>query len=104
MSGLRDSSGTIVIDEAEVEEDIRRVTQARTKLDEAKQYLDPAGIDSERMRGLTRDALEEQFAKMRKNLTEWEDFCEETISYIRKVVAEYQRIDREYAAKAKELK
>ena len=104
MSGLRDSSGTIVIDEAEVEEDIRRVTQARTKLDEAKQYLDPAGIDSERMRGLTRDALEEQFAKMNKNLTEWEDFCEETISYIRKVVAEYQRIDREYAAKAKELK
>ena len=78
--------------------------QARTKLDEAKQYLDPAGIDSERMRGLTRDALEEQFAKMNKNLTEWEDFCEATISYIRKVVAEYQRIDREYAAKAKELK
>lgn len=104
MSGLRDSSGSIVIDEAEVEEDIRRIMQARTKLDEAKQYLDPAGIDSERMRGLTRDALEEQFAKMSKNLTEWEDFCEETISYIRKVVAEYQRIDREYAAKAKELK
>ncbi len=104
MSGLRDSSGSIVIDEAEVEEDIRRIMQARTKLDEAKQYLDPAGIDSERMRGLTRDALEEQFAKMNKNLTEWEDFCEATISYIRKVVAEYQRIDREYAAKAKELK
>ena len=104
MSGLRDSSGAIVIDEAEVEEDIRRITQARSKLDEANQYLDPAGIDSERMRGLTRDALEEQFAKMSKNLTEWEDFCEETISYIRKVVAEYQRIDREYAAKAKELK
>ena len=50
MSGLRDSSGAIVIDEAEVEEDIRRITQARTKLDEAKQYLDPAGIDSERIR------------------------------------------------------
>ena len=39
-----------------------------------------------------------------KHLTEWEDFCEETVQYIRRVVAEYQRIDREYAAKAKELK
>ena len=104
MSGLRDASGTIVIDENEAEQDVLRVQHAREKLNEAKQYLDPAGIDSERMRGLTRDALEEQFAKMNKNLTEWEDFCEATISYIRKVVAEYQRIDREYAAKAKELK
>lgn len=104
MSGLRDSSGTIVIDEAEVEEDIRRIQQAREKLDEAKQYLDPAAIDSERMRGLTGDALQEQFTKMNKDLAEWENFCEGTISYIRRVVAEYQRIDREYAAKAKELK
>lgn len=104
MSGLRDSSGTIVIDEAEAEEDIRRVQQAREKLEEARQYLDPSSIDSERMCGLTRDALEEQFARMTKDLTEWENFCEETISYIRHVVAEYQRVDREYAAKAKELK
>lgn len=104
MSGLRDASGKIVIDEAEAEEDIRRIQQAREKLDEARQYLDPSAIDSERMRGLTRDALEEQFSRMSKALTDWEDFCEGTITYIRRVVAEYQRIDREYAAKAKELK
>ena len=104
MSGLRDSSGTIVIDEAEAEEDIRRVQQAREKLEEAKQYLAPSSIDSERVYGLTRDALEEQFTRMNKDLAEWEEFCESTIGYIRQVVAEYQRIDREYAAKAKELK
>lgn len=104
MSGLRDSSGAIVIDEAEAEEDVRRIQQAREKLEEAKQYLDPASIDSERMCGLTRDALEEQFAKINKDLSEWENFCEETTQYIRRIVAEYQRIDREYAAKAKELK
>ena len=104
MSGLRDASGTIVIDEAEAEEDVRRIQQARSKLDEAKQYLDPASIDSERMCGLTRDALEEQFAKINKDLSEWENFCEEITQYIRRIVAEYQRIDREYAAKAKELK
>ena len=66
--------------------------------------MNPASIDTGRMSGLTRDALEEQFAKMGKDLTEWENVCEETISYIRRIVAEYQRIDREYAAKAKELK
>ena len=104
MSGLRDASGTIVIDEAEAEEDVRRIQQARSKLDEAKQYLDPASRDSERMCGLTRDALEEQFAKINKDLSAWENFCEETTQYIRRIVAEYQRIDREYAAKAKELK
>ena len=102
--GLRDSSGTIVIDEAEAEADIRRVQTAREKLEEARQYLNPASIDGERMYGLTRDALEEQFTRMNKDLTEWEEFCDETVSYIRHVVAEYQRIDREYAAKAKELK
>ena len=104
MSGLRDSSGTIVIDEAEAEEDIRRVQQARAKLEEAKQYLDPASINSERMYGQTRDALEEQFTRMSKDLASWEDFCDATVSYIRRVVAEYQRIDREYAAKAREMK
>ena len=104
MSGLRDASGAIVIDEAEAEEDIRRVQQARSSLEEAKQYLDPTSIDSERMYGLTRDALEQQFMKMNKDLADWEEFCDATISYIRNIVAEYQRIDREYAAKAKELK
>ena len=104
MSGLRDASGAIVIDEAEAEEDIRRVQQARSSLEEVKKYLDPASIDSERMYGLTRDALEQQFMKMNKDLADWEEFCDATISYIRNIVAEYQRIDREYAAKAKELK
>ena len=103
MSGLRNASGAIVIDEAEAEEDIRRVQAARESLEEAKQYLDPASIDSERMYGMTRDALEEQFVKMNKDLNDWQDFCDATVSYIRHVVAEYQRIDKEYAAKAREL-
>ncbi len=104
MSGLRDSSGTIVIDEAEAEEDIRRVQAARASLDEAKQFLNPATIDPDRCYGMTRDALEEQFTQITARLNEWGNFCDETVSYIRHVVAEYKRIDREYAAKAKELK
>ena len=104
MSGLRDSSGTIVIDEAEAEEDIRKIEIARSKLDEAKEILNPGNIDSDRMFGAAHDALEEQLTKIGQNLTEWEDLCGSTITYIRHVVAEYKRIDREFAAKAKELK
>lgn len=104
MSGLRDASGAIVIDEAEAEEDIRSIELARSKLDEAKQILDPAKIDSERMYGMTRDALEEQFARITGDLNDWEERCEASIRYIRKIVAEYQRIDKEYARKAEGLK
>lgn len=104
MSGLRDSSGTIVIDEEEAEADIRRIENAKSKLEDVKQLLDPSKIDSERMRGLSRDALEEVFTKMTRNLTEWQSLCDGSVRYIRHVVSEYQRIDREYAAKAKGMK
>ena len=104
MSGLRDSSGTIVIDEAEAEADIRRIENAKMKLEDVKQLLDPGKIDSDRMRGLSRDALEEVFTTMTMNLTEWQSMCEDTVRYIRHVVAEYKRIDKEYAAKAKGMK
>ena len=46
MSGLRDASGTIVIDEAEAESDIRKIELAKSKLNDAKQILNPANIDS----------------------------------------------------------
>lgn len=104
MSGLRDSNGTIVIDEAEAERDIRQIELARSKLDEAKSILNPGNIDSDRMFGATHDALEEQLTKIGQDLTEWQDICGNTINYIRHVVAEYQRVDKEFAAKAKELK
>ena len=101
MSGLRDASGAIVIDEAEAEEDIRRIELAKSKLEAAKQILSPAKIDSERMFGATRDALEEQLTKIERDLSDWGDRCDFSVKYIRHVVAEYKRIDREFAAKAK---
>ncbi len=104
MSGLRDSSGTIVIDEAEAERDIRHIEAAKTKLDEAREILNPGNIDGDRMFGAAHDALEEQLTKIGQDLTEWQDICGNTINYIRRVVAEYQRVDRELANKAKGLK
>ena len=104
MSGLRDSSGTIVIDEAEAEEDIRKIEIARSKLNEAKEILNPGNIDGDRMFGAAHDALEEQLTRIGQDLLEWDGICEGSIKYIRHVVAEYQRMDREFAKKAKELK
>ncbi len=104
MSGLRDASGTIVIDEAEAESDIRKIELAKSKLNDAKQILNPANIDSERMFGAARDALEEQLLKISQDLSDWEDRCDSSVRYIRHVVAEYKRIDREFAAKARGLK
>ena len=104
MSGLRDANGTIVIDEAEAEEDVLRIQQARSKLEEAKKYLDPRALDSSRMHGAAREALEEQLSKIAYDLSDWQDRCDSSVKYIRHVVAEYKRIDHEYAAKAKELK
>lgn len=104
MSGLRDMNGQVVIDEAEAEQDIRMIQDARMKLDDVKRLLDPQKIDSERMRGAAHDALEELFAKMSGDLSKWQDMCMDSVKYIRHVVAEYKRIDKEYAAKAKELK
>lgn len=103
MSKLRDANGTIVIDEAEAEEDIHSIELARSKLEEAKKYLSPNSIDSSRMYGSARDALEEQLSRIAYDLSEWQDHCDSSVKYIRHVVSEYRRIDKEYADKAKEL-
>lgn len=104
MSGLRDATGTIVIDEAEAEEDVRSIELARSKLEEAKKYLDPRAIDNGRMYGSARDALEEQLSRIAYDLSDWQDRCDASVKYIRHVVSEYKRIDKEFSAKAKELK
>lgn len=103
-AGLRDANGQIVINEAEAEADIRKIEQAKARLLEARRLLDPKNIDAEQMLGETRDALEEKYAKINKDITNWEDKCSATIKYIRSVVENYKRIDREYTRKAQAIK
>lgn len=99
MAGLRDSNGTIVIDEREAQADIRKIEQAKSKLAEIRKLLDPSKLDDERMLGETRDALAETFNKMSRELTNWEEKCSLVSKYIAQVVEKYKRIDREYAGK-----
>ena len=99
MAGLRDSNGKIVIDEAEAEADIRRIEQAKSKLLQVRQILDPKKLDASRMTGDTKDALEEKYLKINKDIDEWVDICNSSIKYIRNIVANYKRIDHEFAQK-----
>ena len=101
MAGLRDSNGRIVIDEAEAESEARKIEQAKAKLDEARVYLDSSKLDSERMRGETRDALDEVYSRLTADFKKWEESCGMTAKYIRDIVKQYQKIDREYAAKVR---
>ena len=99
MASLRNANGKSVIDEAEAEADAQKIEQAKAKLEEARQFLDPSKIDAERMRGETADGLQEVFSKLQRDIKTWEERCDTTAKYIRSVVKKYQRIDREYAQK-----
>ena len=95
MSGLRDSSGTIVINEHEANLDIRNIDEAKAKLAEARKLLDPGKLADDRMLGATRDAFGELLTKICKELSDREAKCDETRNFIRTVVEHYKRIDRE---------
>ena len=104
MSGLKDSNGKVVMDEAEAESDVRSIMSAQAKLQEAQRYLDPRNLDSGRMYGAAHDALEEQLTRISYEMSKWQDMCDASVKYIRKAVAKYKQTDKEFAAKAKELK
>ena len=100
MAGLRDANGQIVINEQEAEADIRKIQQAMLKLSDVRGSLEPGKLDRERMRGETLDGYAEVLKRLIDDLKFWEEKCEATIKYIKDVVANYKRVDREYAAKA----
>ncbi len=101
MSGLRNSSGKIVIDEAEAEADIKKLEQINAKLEEAEDLLSPVHFDFERLRGETSAALKDLYFKFFKEFRTSEDQCRTTANFIKAVVNKYKNLDREYAEKAR---
>ena len=99
MAGLRDSNGRIAIDEAEAEAEIKKIGQARAKLEQARGLLNQSNLDPERMRGETLEALKLVFSELQKDFKQGENWCDVTSKYIRSVVNKYRTIDRDYAAK-----
>ena len=99
MAGLRNSNGQIVIDEREAMSDVRKINQAKAKLAEVREMLNPSRLDDSRMLGETRNALSGNLTKISKELSNWEEKCDVVAKYIMTVVEKYKRIDREYASK-----
>ncbi|MBR0076063.1 MAG: hypothetical protein IJP96_09945 [Synergistaceae bacterium] len=101
MAKLRDSNGRISIDEAEAEAEIKKLMQAKAKLEEASKFLEPSKLDSEHMNGETLNALKIVFSTLQKDFTQDENWCDTTSKYIRAVVNKYRMLDRQYAQKVR---
>lgn len=99
MAGLKGYDGNIVIEESEAKADIDNIKQAVTKLQKARELLNPAKIDDACMAGTMRAALDSQLNKLCADLKKFEESCGSTNGYIKKTVEKYQRIDREVAEK-----
>jgi hypothetical protein len=97
MAELRDTDGTIVIDELEARADIGNIRQAKAKIEEAMKLIDPSKLDDTRMSGKARNALGDQLERIHKNLAGLFSNCEDSNRLIEQTVAKYQRIDSELA-------
>lgn len=98
MQGLRDQDGQIVISEREAAADIKKIERAVDKLRSALKILSPSSIDDTKMRGETRDALEELLHRTCSDIARRSGQCDEVVRYINAVVENYRRADSECAA------
>lgn len=98
MQGLRDRDGQIVINEREAAADIKKIKRAVDKLRSAMKILSPSSIDDTKMRGETRDALEDLLHRVCSDIARSSGQCDEVVRYINVVVENYRRTDRESAA------
>ena len=104
MAGLRNANGQIVIDKTDALNEIHKIRQVKSKLANARKFLDPSRLDDAHMQGETRDALSEILSKLGNEISKLEGDCTSVSDYINQVVSKYEGIDREYARKLRESK
>lgn len=102
MAGLKDSSGQIVINDREAEADIRKINNAKRRLENVIDMLDPSKLDDNKLQGETKAALEDQLHTAISKLKDLSNQCEAIVRYIRGVVTVYKAIDKAYANQARE--
>jgi hypothetical protein len=95
MAVYKDSRGKITIDEGEAKSDVKKIDSAKAKLAQARDLLNPDKIENLLLGGTAREALNEQLAKINRELARLESSCGETAGFINRTVAKYQRIDQE---------
>ena len=95
---FHDLNGSITIDESAANNDIQREEQAIEILKEAVGALDNLMAQTESMQGLTPAAINGKAAEMKSLANQLIENLKKAQNYTRKVVKDYQEIDRQWAA------
>ena len=88
-----DENGLILIDDAEVAEDIKRLNAVLELLEEALRKINQIASINSSFKGDTAEAISSSTVEMTKKLNEQKEKIEEEISYINEVVERYKTID-----------
>lgn len=89
----RDESGKITIDEAAAQADIQKIMKAQEILSAALNALKAAQAEAENAKGQTAQAIWNKAAEVIAEINRLDSNLEETMAYIRKVVAIYKAKD-----------
>lgn len=95
---LHDLGGSITIDEGAANNDIQKEEQAIEILSEAVSALDNLIAQTESMKGMTPAAIHGKAAEMKSLANQLIDNLRRAQNYTRKVVKDYQEIDKQWAA------
>lgn len=98
-----DLNGNIMIDEQAAMEDVRKAGQAVEILKTAADSLKIVILESEAFQGSTADAIKERATLQLNSIMRLIAELEEMQNYIRRVVAHYQALDRQWKAKIEQM-
>ena len=102
MANLRDANGTIVINSAEAQADIKNLTRAMNTLSKAKENIkkEKSKLDSS-WEGRAKNAFDRKYNEINKEIDAMIERINVSIKAIQDVVAHYERVDRELKARIK---
>ena len=90
----RDERGRITLDENAAHQDMQRLMQAKTTLEDAKKMLENLINQASGEQGQTADAVVEKATELKNRLTTLINRLTETRSFISNTVNHYKEVDR----------
>lgn len=100
---LKGPNGTVTIDEAAVMDDIRNLEIAKGDLENSIRCLDSVIAKIGTMQGNTANVIRENAEALKLQVQQSIGETDENITYLRNTLAKYQEIDRQEAARIRQL-
>ena len=94
---LKNTNGTIAIDEDIAAQDVRKISQARDILTECLKTVDSIISQSQDMKGRTSEAISEKSLELKEKINRFIRNLEASEDCINKTVQYYIETDRKYA-------